>query len=141
MNKKGFRCVFGGADHVEVEFSCKWGLPSSCLAVCSNAGISVVALFIIQRYSASSMVIVAALSLPVTELVFNIPGLSEKPNWTWELFVGLALIVGGNAIHRSSRQSRPHGEADKHHQALPEEAFYNNEDGGGGDEIINDGGP
>ena len=57
------------------------------------------------------------------------------------LFVGLALIVGGNAIHRSSRQSRPHGEADKHHQALPEEAFYNNEDGGGGDEIINDGGP
>ena len=130
---------------MEVEYSCKWGLPSSCLAVCSNAGISVVALFLIQRYSASSMVIVAALSLPVTELVFNIPGLSDKPNWTWELFVGLALIVGGNAIHRSSRHSRAHhdGDADKHHQALPEEAFFSNNEGsaGGEDEIINDGGP
>ena len=76
------------------------GLPSAVLAVCSNAGITVMSLYMIKRYSASSMVLVAALSLPITEMIFNIPGLADEPNWTWELFLGLFLIVGGNAIYR-----------------------------------------
>ena len=104
--RDGWRCLAYGGDDVEVELACKWGLLSSVLAVCSNAGISVVALHMIQRYSASSMVLVAALSLPVTEMVFNIPGLADEPNWTWELFVGLALIVGGNTIYRRSKGAR-----------------------------------
>ena len=103
---EGARCVFEGGDRVSVELACKWGLPASLLAVCSNAGISVIALYIVRRYSASSLVVVAALSLPITELVFNIPGLAPSPNWSWELFVGLTLIACGNVIYKRGKRPR-----------------------------------
>ena len=99
--RAGLRCVAGLGQGCRGAGLCTLG------AVATSTGTAVFAYALIREYSATTVAVVSALSLPATALVFTLPQLgggTNKPDW--QLFVGIALVLAGNVLYKCPAVAR-----------------------------------
>ncbi|CAE7575184.1 crtp1 [Symbiodinium natans] len=79
-------------------------LPLTIFYIAANVGISITALLLVQRTSASTVVLANVVALPLSALIFCLPLPSlERQVFHWRFAVSLLLVVLGNLLysHRS----------------------------------------
>mmetsp|Transcript_55747 Transcript_55747/g.130067 ORF Transcript_55747/g.130067 Transcript_55747/m.130067 type:complete len:384 (-) Transcript_55747:50-1201(-) len=79
-------------------------LPLTIFYIVANVGISITALLLVQKTSASTTVLANVVALPLAALLFCLPLPSlERQVFHWRLAASLALVVIGNLLysHRS----------------------------------------
>ena len=73
-----------------------------------NVGITVLAILLVQRYSAATTVLANVIAMPLSALLFccPLPLLPQQP-FQWKFALSLVIIVGGNLLYNSKVLRKP----------------------------------